>query len=163
MHVPADKRRKLDAKAIEVTLVGYEPGSKGYRLWDKHTRSIKLSRDVTFNESCFPSQQGNETPLPNSPIPIPFFPAAAVPNTTAKLPHLRAPSPALSTGSEEDVRHILDPVNRPITPPIQGPALPTTPEQNHSLPNTPPPRQSATRIEHRSPQPEPEMPGGFED
>ena len=32
MHVPADKQRKLDAKAIEVTLVGYEPGLKGYQL-----------------------------------------------------------------------------------------------------------------------------------
>jgi len=55
MHVPADKRHKLDAKATEVTLVGYEPGSKGYQLWDKHTHSVKLSRDVTFDESCFPS------------------------------------------------------------------------------------------------------------
>jgi hypothetical protein len=32
MHVPTDKRRKLDAKAIEVTLVGFEPGAKGYQL-----------------------------------------------------------------------------------------------------------------------------------
>ncbi len=55
MHVPTDKQHKLDAKAIEVMLVGYEPGLKGYRLWDKHTCSVKLSRDVTFDESCFPS------------------------------------------------------------------------------------------------------------
>src|SRR5712672_3387371 len=163
MYIPADKRCKLDAKAIEVTLVGYEPGSKGYWLWDKHTRSVKLSRDVTFDESCFPSQQGTEMPLPNFPIPIPFFPAAAVPNTTAPLLLLRAPSPADSTGSEEDVRNILDPVDQPITPPTQGPALPTTPEQLCSLPHSPLPRQSATRIEHRPPEPEPEMPGGFED
>ena len=32
MHVPADKWRKLDAKAVEVTFVGYELGSKGYQL-----------------------------------------------------------------------------------------------------------------------------------
>src|SRR5712672_216857 len=147
---------KLDAKAIEVTLVGYEPGSKGYWLWDKHTRSIKLSRDVTFDESCFPSQQGTETPLPNFPIPIPFVPAATVPNTTAPLPLLRAPSPADSTGSKEDVRNILDPVDQPITPPTQGPALPTTPEQLRSLLHSPLPCQSATRIEHRPP--EPKMP-----
>src|SRR6267154_1926639 len=119
MHVPADKRRKLDAKAIEVTLVGYEPGSKGYRLWDKHTHSVKLSRDVIFDESCFPSQQGSETPLPNSPIPTPFFPAAAAPNTAAGPPTIRAPSPVPSTDSEEDVRTIPDPIDRPITPPIQ--------------------------------------------
>jgi transposase InsO family protein len=164
MHVPTDKRRKLDPKAIEVTLVGYESGSKGYRLWDKHTRSVKLSRDVTFDESCFPSQQGAEThPQPTSPIPIPFFSAAAAPNMAAKPPKLRAPSPAPSMDSEEDVRQILDPIDRPSTPPIQGPALPTTPKKDHSLPSTPPPRQSAKRIEHRLPEPEPEMPGGFED
>ena len=110
MHVPADKQRKLDAKAIKVTLVGYKPRSKGYQLWDKYTHSVKLSRDVTFNESCFPSQQGFETPLPNSPIPTPFFPAAAMPNTAAGPPTIRAPSPVPSTDSEEDVKTILDPV-----------------------------------------------------
>jgi hypothetical protein len=40
MHVPADKHRKLDAKATEVTLIGFEPGAKGYQLWDKQTRSV---------------------------------------------------------------------------------------------------------------------------
>src|SRR6266702_5834640 len=53
MHVPTDKHRKLDAKAVEVTLVGYEAGAKGYQLWDKHTHSLRLSRDVTFDESSF--------------------------------------------------------------------------------------------------------------
>ena len=61
MHVPADKRRTLDAKAVEVMFVGYEPGSKGYRLWDKRTRSVCLSRDVTFDKSSFPSCLAVET------------------------------------------------------------------------------------------------------
>ena len=159
MHVPTDKRCKFDAKAIEVTLVGYEPGSKGYQLWDKHTRSVKLSRDVTFDESCFPSQQGTETPS----IPIPFFSVAAAPNMAARPPILQAPSPVPSTDSEEDVINTLYPQDRPTTHPIQVPALPETPEQHRSLLNSPPPRQSATRIMHHSPEPEPEMQGGFED
>jgi hypothetical protein len=46
MHVPADKQRKLDAKATQVTFVRYELGFKGYQLWDKNTHSIHLSRDV---------------------------------------------------------------------------------------------------------------------
>src|SRR5229473_2020944 len=164
MHVPTDKQHKLDAKAIEVTLVGYKPGSKGYQLWDKHTHSVKLSRDVTFNESCFPSQQGAEThPQPTSPIPIPFFLAAAAPNPAAEPPSLRAPSLAPSTSSEEDVINMLDPDSQPNTPPIQGPAPPTTPEQNHSLPNSPPNRPSVVCTVHHPPEPEPEMPGGFED
>src|SRR5258708_20230520 len=57
---------------------------------------------------------------------------------------------------------MLDPDSRPNTPPIQGPAPPTTPEQNHSLPNSPPNRPSVVHTVHHPPEPEPEMPGGFE-
>ena len=103
MHVPTDKHRKLDAKAIEVTFIGYEPGSKGYRLWDKHTRSVHLSQDVTLDESSFPSLMGNEP----RPIPTPINPAIAIPNPIAK-PQARAPSPAPSDSSEEEVKNLID-------------------------------------------------------
>ena len=59
-YVPADKHCKLDAKAIEVTFIGYEPGSKGYRLWDTYTHSIHLSQDVTFDKSSFPYLSGED-------------------------------------------------------------------------------------------------------
>ena len=32
VHVPKDKRKKLNLKVIEMTLIGYELGSKGYWL-----------------------------------------------------------------------------------------------------------------------------------
>src|SRR6267142_3280787 len=113
MHVPADKRRKLDAKAVQVTFVGYEPGSKGYRLWDKNTHSIHLSRDVTFNKSSFPSRDKETSPAPMSQTIIPFYPVYAVPNTPA-MPHPQAPSPALTEGSKDDIKDILLPkVKRP--------------------------------------------------
>ncbi len=41
MHVPSDKHRKLDAKAVKVTLVGYEPGANV-------TITPYLSRDTTY-------------------------------------------------------------------------------------------------------------------
>src|SRR5258708_9305869 len=139
-------------------LVRYEPGSKGYQLWDKHTRSVKLSRDVTFDESCIPSQQGAEThPQPSSSIPIPFFPAAAAPNLAAEPPSLQAPSLAPSTSSEDDVINLLDPDSRPNTPPIQGPAPPTTPQQNCSLPNSPPDCPSVVRPARHPPNPNPQL------
>jgi hypothetical protein len=109
MHVPADKRRKLDAKATEVTFVRYEPGSKGYRLWDKNTRSVHLSRDVTFNKSSFPFRKGDEiSPKNTSQTNIPFYPVYAEPHPPA-MPQPRPTSPALSKGSEEDVEDILQP------------------------------------------------------
>ena len=83
MHIPADKRRKLDAKAIEVTFIGYEPGSKGYRLWDKHTHSIHLSWDVTFDKSSFP-HLSSEDQSPHTPQII--LPAIVIPNPIAKPP-----------------------------------------------------------------------------
>ena len=79
--MPADKYRKLDAKAIEVTFIGYESGSKGYRLWDKRTCSVHLSQDVTFDESSFPFSSGEE-PCP-APTP-PAVPVIVVPNPIAK-------------------------------------------------------------------------------
>ena len=57
VHTLEDKRKKLDPRSIEMMLVGYEPGSKGYRLWNSSTRSLVLSRDVTFDETSFPYKE----------------------------------------------------------------------------------------------------------
>ena len=158
MHIPGDKRRKLDAKAVEVVLVGYEPGAKGYRLWDRHTHSLKLSRDVTFDESVFPFQQSVEphsapvssapisaqAPIFISPVPqsvAPHPPAQTEPNPPVEppeLPPVRPPSPTSSTHSEARVDELLRPDSehpeseRPVTPPPRVPSSPLT-----SVPSTP--------------------------
>ena len=49
-HVPKLFRRKLDAKATKVLLVGYEGYSNNYRLFNPTTRQVTQSRDVTFLE-----------------------------------------------------------------------------------------------------------------
>ena len=88
MHVPPDKHRKLDAKATEVVLVGYEADAKGYKLWDKRTHSQRLSRDVTFDESSFPNLNKGVETLPTTPPQI--LPAAA-PNPPAQSPIITIP------------------------------------------------------------------------
>jgi len=50
VHVPHQMRRKLDAKAKRMLLVGYENDSINYRLFDPNKRSVTISRHVTFNE-----------------------------------------------------------------------------------------------------------------
>jgi hypothetical protein len=167
MHVPADKHHKLDVKAIEVMLVGFEPGAKGYQLWDKQTHSVRLSRDVTFDESSFPSQKGVET----HPAPIPPVPVIAVPNPAARPPFhieypVRAPSPTQSQSSAEDVENLLDP--QPSTPPsfkvpLPPPNTPQTPKQECPAPTLPPPRPSAMHIKHEPVSPGQDMPGSFTD
>lgn len=55
-HIPKEKRKKLDAKAVKAVLMGYAP--TGYRLWDAEKRRIFIGRDVTFDESvCFVKTQ----------------------------------------------------------------------------------------------------------
>jgi hypothetical protein len=46
-HVPAPKRKKLDAVAEKGVFLGYEPHTKGYRIL-KPDGSIQVSRDATF-------------------------------------------------------------------------------------------------------------------
>jgi hypothetical protein len=68
VHTTEDKRKKLNPRSIEMTLIGYEPGSKGYRLWNSHTRSIVLSCNVTCDERSFPYKEiGQTTVAPSKP------------------------------------------------------------------------------------------------
>src|ERR1700761_4678577 len=74
-HVPEHNRRKLDPKSKEVVFVGYEPNTKGYTLWDRHSRSFVISRDVTFDEESFPSRSDLGNQRPPNPIPSSSIPA----------------------------------------------------------------------------------------
>ena len=49
MHVPKEKRLKLDQTGVSAVFVGY--GSNGYRLWRPDLRKVVCSRDVYINES----------------------------------------------------------------------------------------------------------------
>lgn len=50
-QILSNKRKKLDSKAAEYTFVGYAENTKAYRLFDKRSKTIIISRDVTFLES----------------------------------------------------------------------------------------------------------------
>src|ERR1700723_741250 len=46
IHVPKKKRsNKFALQSTQLIFVGYEPHSKGYRLWDANTWTIKVSTD----------------------------------------------------------------------------------------------------------------------
>jgi hypothetical protein len=50
IHVPKEKRTKLDPSGRKGTFVGYCESSKAYRIYIPGQRQINVSRDVTFEE-----------------------------------------------------------------------------------------------------------------
>lgn len=48
VHVPSEKRRKLDNTATQMVFIGYDGESKAYRCFDPMNRKLVISRDVRF-------------------------------------------------------------------------------------------------------------------
>ena len=57
-------RSKLDPKSKKMTLVGFMDGSKSIRYYDAKTRSIKVSRNVAFNENDEPKELEDFAKIP---------------------------------------------------------------------------------------------------
>ena len=52
VHVPKEKRRKLDCKAEKCILVFYSNEQKGYKCYNPRTKEVRVNRDVMFNVSA---------------------------------------------------------------------------------------------------------------
>ncbi|PWA98023.1 hypothetical protein CTI12_AA024020 [Artemisia annua] len=50
VHVPSQRRSKLDDKSEKHVFVGYDKQSKGYKLYNPITGKVVVSRDVEFDE-----------------------------------------------------------------------------------------------------------------
>jgi hypothetical protein len=50
MHVPEEKRSKLDPKAEKCIFIRYSLEQKGYKCFNPSTWKLQVSRDVVFNE-----------------------------------------------------------------------------------------------------------------
>ena len=51
MKVTTPNLKKLDDRSKRTIFVGYEPGSKAYRVYDPVTRHVHVSRDLVFEEA----------------------------------------------------------------------------------------------------------------
>ena len=50
IHIPKEKRSKLDPSGKKVLIVGYSEQSRAYQIYIPRYHQIELSRDVTFYE-----------------------------------------------------------------------------------------------------------------
>jgi hypothetical protein len=50
IHIPKDKRSKLEPSGRKGTFVGYSESSKAYQIYISGHRQIEVSRDVSFEE-----------------------------------------------------------------------------------------------------------------
>ena len=64
VHVPDEKRRKLNLKLEKCVLVGYSYEQKSYKCYNPRTKQVRVNRDVVFDES--PSWYLPSTPNLNS-------------------------------------------------------------------------------------------------
>ena len=127
VHVSKDQKEEWDSNAKPVIFIGYEPGSKAFRLWDPSTHSVVVSASVRFNESEFPN-----CPRSNSPVAGP----------SAKVPITAPPTSdryITITGIADEDPPPPPPTKAPSTsgpsssgPPRHTPTPPPSPSDSHS-------------------------------
>jgi hypothetical protein len=55
----------MESHSSILVFIGYEPFSKGYRLWNQSSWTIVISTNITFNESKFPFNKSSPQPVQN--------------------------------------------------------------------------------------------------
>ncbi|KAJ4716700.1 Retrovirus-related Pol polyprotein from transposon TNT 1-94 [Melia azedarach] len=50
VHVPDERRTKLDDKSESFIFIGYDSSSKGYKLYNPNSKKIVISRDIIFDK-----------------------------------------------------------------------------------------------------------------
>ena len=50
MHVPKEKRQKLDDKSSKCIFLGYNAVSEAYRVYELKSKKVHITREVIFDE-----------------------------------------------------------------------------------------------------------------
>lgn len=93
VHIPKERRKKLDAKSWKGIFVGYAPC--GYRVWDPKHKRIVVVRDVVFVEDSHTTSKVK----PKSGCSPDVFPIRAVPDESEGGSDTEEDD---SSGSDED-------------------------------------------------------------
>jgi hypothetical protein len=115
IHIPKDKRKKLEPSGKKGIFVGYNESSKAYKIYIPEQHKVEVNRDVTFNEkmafnksiketieeeeyeepkeenTCLPESQNEETKQLDHPMqPCEPIELVVVPKTKKRLAWLEA-------------------------------------------------------------------------
>jgi hypothetical protein len=71
IHVPIQKRHKLEDKTTKGIFLGYSTQSKGYRIYNLQTKKLDVSRDVEVDENASWNWDDGKVERRNISIPIP--------------------------------------------------------------------------------------------
>jgi len=114
-------KTKLHSRARKSIFLGYKPGYKGYDLLDMLSRTIFVSRNVTFHENILPYQTTSTSSVTDNlhyitPSPPPFI------DVTDSFPILTSPIPIPESPIPTDSPVIPDPPVRVSTRTKSNPA-----------------------------------------
>ena len=150
-----EKATAWDPKMKPMIFVGYEQGSKAYRLWDPKKRSIVVSAKVRFDETEFPNRPAPAQPVASSSnhkppppqlsddefVEIPFSFDEPDESKQKPLPVVQPPSPPLvqSTPAPSPPSSTISTPTSPVRPSSPSPDPPTIPSSTAvEAPLTPP-------------------------
>jgi hypothetical protein len=118
IHVPKALRKKLDSKSHQRMFLGYSDESKAYRIWDKDSKRISITRNVLFHENTTtPASQDTAAtyiilpPLDTAPTTTIVPPSAVTTSTQISQPTIPNSVEASSINPENDV--VSPPRTRP--------------------------------------------------
>ncbi|KAK8921731.1 hypothetical protein KSP39_PZI020888 [Platanthera zijinensis] len=113
------QRTKFSSRARKTIFLGYKGGTKGYLLYDLHSKEIFLSRNVTFYEDVFPLHSSNQDSikhssssipqpcfLSNEPV-LPLITNSEPPNTATTSDHNNTSEPPDTTFSSSPISNSL--------------------------------------------------------
>ena len=92
VHIPKEKRAKLDLHSHKGILVGYG-GTNQYRVWDLTRKDVVVSRDVKFNEDISAMDR---------PVAIPEEPRISTTTSIAEAPRTIYDSITVLSGPPDD-------------------------------------------------------------
>ncbi|KAJ9518292.1 hypothetical protein QJQ45_010231 [Haematococcus lacustris] len=127
LHVPDHQRSKLQAKSVEGLFIGYEPGSKAYRVLVNGRETC--SKDIVFDELSVlqPTRQQDQPTQPVFLLPLPPSPNTPSEPLTPAAPaeggnNLQQTSSSSSedSGSSSNISRPGSSAQRPQSRPLEG-------------------------------------------